>query len=359
MLLSLYVVPALKYPANPPAVSLDETIRQRTLLYLLMVVLSAALFVGAVYLGRQLAARLGAWNATLAAAAAYIVAIAVVMLVLPTIDETPGPLRDEAGNIVYEGFPADDLYEFRLYSLGTQVVMWATIGLVFARRLAARASRREAAGDVVPGVSEVVRLTLVSHAMTDAMAAGRFPTDEPLNAVGHRQVDASIDLGVTERAYCGPEKRTRQTAELLGLHASIDHRLADLDCGRWRGDVVGGVRPDDLAIWLTDPTRAPHGGESVVELIDRVRGWMDSLTTRRTRLVAVTHPSVIRAAILVALNAPPKSFWRIDIAPVSRTVMHFRGHAWTLRYQPVAQAIGARSNAWCAIDSSHAAAVGL
>ncbi len=54
MLLSLYVVPALKYPANPPAVSLDETIRQRTLLYLLMVVLSGALFVGAVYLGRHL-----------------------------------------------------------------------------------------------------------------------------------------------------------------------------------------------------------------------------------------------------------------------------------------------------------------
>ena len=73
-------------------------------------------------------------------------------------------------------------------------------------------------------MSEVVRLTLVSHAMTDAMAAGRFPTDEPLNSVGHRQVDASIDLGVTERAYCGPEKRTRQTAELLGLQASIDQQ---------------------------------------------------------------------------------------------------------------------------------------
>ena len=132
MLLSLYVVPALKYPANPPAVSLEETIRQRTLLYLLMVVLSAALFVGAVYLGRQLAQRLGAWNATLAAAGSYIAAIAVVMLILPTIDETPGPLRDNAGNMVYEGFPADDLYQFRLYSLGTQVVMWTTIGLVFA-----------------------------------------------------------------------------------------------------------------------------------------------------------------------------------------------------------------------------------
>jgi broad specificity phosphatase PhoE len=95
--------------------------------------------------------------------------------------------------------------------------------------------------------------------------------------------------------------------------------------------VLGGVLAADLAIWLTDPARAPHGGESVVELISRVRAWMDSLTANRIRLVAVTHPAVIRAAILVALDAPPKSFWRIDIAPASRTVMHFRGHAWTLR----------------------------
>ena len=61
MLISLYIVPALKYPASPPALSLDETIRQRTLLYLLMVALSAAALVGAVYLGRRLVARLGAW----------------------------------------------------------------------------------------------------------------------------------------------------------------------------------------------------------------------------------------------------------------------------------------------------------
>lgn len=180
-------------------------------------------------------------------------------------------------------------------------------------------------------MKELVRLTLVSHAMTDAMAAGRFPTDEPLSPVGHRQADAAVELGHADRVYCGPEKRTRQTAELLGLQARIEPRLADLDCGPWRGDVLGGVRPADLAVWLTDPTRAPHGGESVVDLITRVRGWLDSVTSSRGRLVAVTHPSVVRAAILIALDAPPKSFWRIDITPVSRTVMHFRGHAWTLR----------------------------
>ena len=37
-------------------------------------------------------------------------------------------------------------------------------------------------------MTEVVRLTFVSHAMTDAMAGGRFATDEPLNATGRRQV---------------------------------------------------------------------------------------------------------------------------------------------------------------------------
>ncbi|MDG5484433.1 CbtA family protein [Mycolicibacterium gadium] len=131
MLLSVFIVPALKYPPSPPALSLDETLRQRTLLYLLMVALSAALLVAAVYLGRRLNAKLGAWNATLAATGAYVAASAIVMLVLPTIDETPGPLLDDAGNIVYEGFPADLLYDFRLFSFGNQLVIYLTIGLVF------------------------------------------------------------------------------------------------------------------------------------------------------------------------------------------------------------------------------------
>jgi broad specificity phosphatase PhoE len=69
----------------------------------------------------------------------------------------------------------------------------------------------------------------------------------------------------------------------------------------------------------------------VADLVARVGGWLDSLADRRGRLVAVTHPGVIRAAIIFALNAPPKSFWRIDVGPVGRTVLHLRGGAWTLR----------------------------
>ena len=180
-------------------------------------------------------------------------------------------------------------------------------------------------------MSEIVRLTLVSHAMTDAMAAGRFPRDEPLNAIGQRQVDATVDLGLVDAAVCAPEARARQTAELLGLRADVEPLLADLNCGAWRGSVLNGVGPAELTVWLTDPTQAPHGGESIVDLIERVRGWLDSLAERRGRLVAVTHPGIVRAAILVALSAPPKAFWRIDVGPVTRTVLHLRGGAWTLR----------------------------
>jgi broad specificity phosphatase PhoE len=182
-------------------------------------------------------------------------------------------------------------------------------------------------------MTEVTRLTLVSHAMTDAMAAGRFPADEPLNGVGHRQVKKAgrVDITGDTRQLAGPEQRAQQTAQLLGLHAATEPRLADLDCGRWCGQTPRAVGPADLEMWLTDPARAPHGGESIVDLIQRVAGWLQSLTHSASPTVAVTHPAVIRAVILQALDSPPKSFWRIDVAPVSRTVLHFRNGRWTLR----------------------------
>ncbi|EFG77573.1 phosphoglycerate mutase family protein [Mycobacterium parascrofulaceum ATCC BAA-614] len=180
-------------------------------------------------------------------------------------------------------------------------------------------------------MTDVVRLTLVSHAMTDAMAATRFPDDEPLNALGRRQAQAgAVELFRGASHLTGPEQRARQTAGLLGLAAAADPLLADLDCGRWRGKRLQDVPPGDLTVWLTDPARAPHGGESILDLMQRVGGWLASLTDNTSPAVAVTHPAVIRAAILRSLDAPPKSFWRLDIAPASRIVLHFRSGRWTL-----------------------------
>ncbi|OBF05158.1 CbtA family protein [Mycobacterium sp. 852002-10029_SCH5224772] len=128
---AVYVVPFLKYPPNPPAVGQSDTIGARTGWYLVMVLASVVLAIGAVWLARRLADRFGGWNARLLAAGGYLVAIIVVAVLLPGVDETPGPLHDAAGAIIYPGFPADVLYEFRLVSLATQLVLWAGIGLVF------------------------------------------------------------------------------------------------------------------------------------------------------------------------------------------------------------------------------------
>ncbi|MCV7029154.1 CbtA family protein [Mycobacterium sherrisii] len=129
---TVYLVPFVKYPPNPPAVGQADTIGARTGWYLAMVLASVLLATAAVWLARQLSGQVGAWHGRLLAAGAYLVGVAVVMLVLPSVDETPEPLRDNSGAIVYPGFPADVLYEFRLVALGAQLLLWLTIGLVFA-----------------------------------------------------------------------------------------------------------------------------------------------------------------------------------------------------------------------------------
>jgi hypothetical protein len=155
--LGFSLVPFLKYPANPPAIGNDDTIRQRSGLYLLMVLASVLFLVLTVWLGKRLQPRFGTWNATLLAAGVFVAASAVVMLLLPSSGElsanaalhspteTPGPLTDSTGRIVFPGFPADVLFSFRLYSIGAQVLLWGTIALIFAP-LAERLLAPEPAG---------------------------------------------------------------------------------------------------------------------------------------------------------------------------------------------------------------------
>ena len=133
--LAVYLVPFVKYPANPPALGNPDTIRDRGGLYLLMVLCSVLFLVAAVWLGQRLSKRFGNWNASVIAAATFVVAIGIVMAILPPLGhttETPLPLTDGKGTIVYPGFPADVLFDFRLYSVAAQLILWATIGLVFA-----------------------------------------------------------------------------------------------------------------------------------------------------------------------------------------------------------------------------------
>jgi predicted cobalt transporter CbtA len=118
-IVAVYIVPNLKYPANPPSVGDPETITMRTELYFSTILISLAAMIGAWMVRNRLVRQYGDWNAALIAGAAYLIVMIIVALALPSVNEVP------------EGFPATVLWQFRMASLGAQTIMWATIGLGF------------------------------------------------------------------------------------------------------------------------------------------------------------------------------------------------------------------------------------
>ncbi len=182
--------------------------------------------------------------------------------------------------------------------------------------------------------SSTTRLRLLCHASTSAVRTSAFPADEPIDSQ-KRQV-----LAVTRRRFLNadriltsPALRARQTAEALQLDATVEPILRDCDYGRWAGLSFGQVEeqePAALADWIRDPAAAPHGGESILSLIERVGAWLDAQSEVPGKTVAVTHASVIRAAVVHAIGAPPQSFWRIDIAPLSITSLSGTKGRWNL-----------------------------
>jgi hypothetical protein len=115
----VFLVPFLKYPANPPAVGQPGTIGSRTELYFGFVAVSLLAGILATVFGRKLADRFGALNGFLLAAAGYVVVVALVAWLMPVVDEVPA------------AFPAATLWSFRTASIGTQATLWLALGLAF------------------------------------------------------------------------------------------------------------------------------------------------------------------------------------------------------------------------------------
>jgi broad specificity phosphatase PhoE len=179
------------------------------------------------------------------------------------------------------------------------------------------------------------RVTLICHATTRAQRAATFGSDDSLDEVGAAQARRLAGaLGPVTRCWTSPAARARETAAALGLVAQIDERLRECDFGRWTGLRFSQVlmrEPRKLVKWMKDPDSAPHGGESIPEVLSRVSAWLGEQGREPGHTVAVTHSSVIRAAIVHVLQAGLPSFWRIDVTPLSRTEMRTNGRRWVLR----------------------------
>jgi len=116
---TLILVPGLKYPANPPSIGDPETIKQRTKLFFLMLLVSVIAGVIAINAARKLIPALGSWNGSILAVALYMLIMALAGSLFPTVNEVP------------HSFSAVLLWKFRVASLGIQLVLWTTVGLTF------------------------------------------------------------------------------------------------------------------------------------------------------------------------------------------------------------------------------------
>src|SRR4051794_13308879 len=120
------------------------------------------------------------------------------------------------------------------------------------------------------------RLLLVRHAPTAAVRAAAFGADEPLDAGG---IAAAAGLAARlprGEVLVSPARRARETA--AGLTVSrVEPALVECGFGSWAGRTLASLAetdPSAVEAWMTDPDAAPHGGESLNELLARVRGWL-------------------------------------------------------------------------------------
>jgi broad specificity phosphatase PhoE len=173
----------------------------------------------------------------------------------------------------------------------------------------------------------VRRLILVRHASTRAVRRACFAPEDALDARGRAEAQALGGVLPTGAgALAAPCLAAFQTASLAGCApVTIEQAIAEADYGRWSGRALEDVQREEPAAveaWLGDLDAAPHGGESLGALLQRVAGWLAAQGARDGVVVAVAPASVVRAAVVAALGAPPEAFWRIDVAPGAVTELH-------------------------------------
>lgn len=117
--------------------------------------------------------------------------------------------------------------------------------------------------------------------------------------------------------------RTVQTAEALGgINCRAVPGLMEQDFGDWNGKSWGDLRGElSRKFWLNFATESPPGGESFVQMMERVADTIEELSAEYEgqNIIAVAHAGTIRAALTIALNLFAKSALTFQLDNLSIT----------------------------------------
>ena len=172
-------------------------------------------------------------------------------------------------------------------------------------------------------------LFIVRHGRTVANAAGLLQgrVDNPLDDEGQKQAGwIAKALGPVDRVISSPLQRALQTAELLGQIPRIDERWIELDYGEWDSRPVADITPDEWAAWRADPSFSPPGGESLIELDQRVAAACEEIISEaeELRVAVFTHVSPIKSTIAWALGVSEQISWHLNVAQAQITKIVIR-----------------------------------
>lgn len=157
--------------------------------------------------------------------------------------------------------------------------------------------------------------------------AGRGQVAQAASALATRLGPSTLQAIVTS-----PLLRTRQSAQVVadrvGVEVIIDDDLAEMAFGAWDGLTFSEARRRDPALfdaWLGDPGMPAPGGESLVDLAQRVSAAQERLRSsfEASTVLLVTHAMPVKVLVSAALRAPIESVHRVDVTPASLAELAF------------------------------------
>lgn len=167
-------------------------------------------------------------------------------------------------------------------------------------------------------------LYVVRHGRTEANACGLLlgRADPGLDDVGRRQAEQIAEvIGPVDRVVSSPLRRSMETAQAMPAEPEIDDRLIELDYGELDLRPLAEVPAETWAQWRADPGFRPPGGETLVELGERVTEVLSELSSAAASgdVMVVTHVSPVKAALAWALGVGVEVSWRSFVAQASIT----------------------------------------
>lgn len=172
------------------------------------------------------------------------------------------------------------------------------------------------------------RLVFWRHGRTAWNAERRFQgqTDVPLDDMGRRQAAHAAELLATlapDRIVSSDLARARETAEALGAHVGLEvathSGLRETFAGEWQGLTrreLEEMYGDELARWSAGSDVRPGGGETRLEVADRMVVTVEAVLAESApgeTIVVATHGGAARAAIGALLELPPEHWAALGV----------------------------------------------